>query len=524
MKRYLKNPKAALCAVVCLVCLVALGAAVEARADELHLKDGTVIKGLIVSFDATTLKVKTNYGYAVIRRDTVASIVMSGTNSAKPMPKGPDTPATPAGTDAKNSAAPSSTPAPGGTTPPPSSTSAASAPPASETVAKNEPAASTAAASNAEPVKTAENKSATTSPSKPATTAATKPAATPNAPAPAAPAPAMTATNKPVSMPATSNTPTVNAAPGANAPKPTPVLTPKAEVAENNSKPSIPSNSALPSSIGSTPNGAENPKPAAGAHAGNTPPPPLIGTQSATNSENTSSGVALTRRPSKPSSKINQNGFQVESGSSAGYTSTVSGNVDPANPNHENLTPETAPGTAERMPTADDDGQPVTPGLRAVEAQPIREYIVANTYINQTYNFKMYRPPEWGLVEAAHNVLPGSIAALGTDDEKTYLLVGAAQATGSLDLDLRSADMKLKEIMDHYRAVRDTTVSVSGFPALERHFRGAIDQKEWSGAVVVFERGQHLYIVLGMTQADTDLSLLKENILQRVITSIDFSK
>jgi hypothetical protein len=250
----------------------------------------------------------------------------------------------------------------------------------------------------------------------------------------------------------------------------------------------------------------------------------MIGTGSAPNSEKGASGVALTRRTSKPSSAINQNGFQVESGSSAGYSSTVSGGVDQANPNHENLTPETAPGKAEQMPTADDDGRPVAPGLRAVAAQPIREYIVANTYINQTYNFKMYRPPEWGLVEAAHNVLPGSIAALGTDDEKTYLLVGAAQATGSLDLDLRSADMKLKEIMDHYRALRDATVSVSGFPALERHFRGGIEQKEWSGAVVVFERGDHLYIILGMTQADTDLSQLQENVIQRVITSIDFTK
>ena len=408
MKRYLKNPKAALWVAVCLVCLVALGAAVQARADELHLKDGTVIKGLIVSFDATTLKVKTNYGYAVIRRDTVASIVMSGTNSAKPMPKGPDGAPAPGPTDAKNSTAPSATPAPVSSTPAPSGTPATSTPPAGETVAKNEPAESTPAASNApgrsapaakpEPVKTAENKSATTSPSKSATTAATKPAPTPTAPATAAPAPTTTATNKPVSVAAKSNTPTTNAAPGTNAPKPTPVLTPKAEVAENNSKPAIPSNSALPSSIGSTPNGAENPKPASGTHATNTPPPPpLIGTQSAGNSENTGSGVALTRRASKPSSKINQNGFQVESGSSAGYTSTVSGNVDPANPNHENLTPETAPGTAERMPTADDDGQPATPGLRVIPAQPIREYIVANTYINQTYNFKMYRPPEWGL-------------------------------------------------------------------------------------------------------------------------------
>jgi len=176
------------------------------------------------------------------------------------------------------------------------------------------------------------------------------------------------------------------------------------------------------------------------------------------------------------------------------------------------------------MPTSDDSGEPVKLMMHTAPAEPIREYIVANTYINQTYSFKMYRPPEWGLMDAAHNVLPGSIAALGTDDQKTYLLVGAAQATGSLDSDLRATDSKLKEILDHYRALRDSNIVVSGFPALERHFRGGVDQQEWAGSVVVFERGEHLYIVLGMTQADTDLSQFQENIVQRVITSIDFSK
>src|SRR5271170_4304682 len=43
-------------------------------ADELHLKDGSVVNGTIVGFDENSFKVKTNYGYAIVRRDQVVSI------------------------------------------------------------------------------------------------------------------------------------------------------------------------------------------------------------------------------------------------------------------------------------------------------------------------------------------------------------------------------------------------------------------------------------------------------------------
>ena len=44
------------------------------RADELHLKDGSVLNGTIVGFDENSFKVKTNYGYAIVRRDQIVSI------------------------------------------------------------------------------------------------------------------------------------------------------------------------------------------------------------------------------------------------------------------------------------------------------------------------------------------------------------------------------------------------------------------------------------------------------------------
>ena len=48
-----------------------------ARADELKLKDGSVVVGTIVGFEEHSFKVKTNYGFAEVQKDQVLSIVIS---------------------------------------------------------------------------------------------------------------------------------------------------------------------------------------------------------------------------------------------------------------------------------------------------------------------------------------------------------------------------------------------------------------------------------------------------------------
>jgi hypothetical protein len=50
-----------------------------ARADELKLKDGTKVSGTIVGFDDNSFKVKTSYGYALVQKDQVVSILISDT-------------------------------------------------------------------------------------------------------------------------------------------------------------------------------------------------------------------------------------------------------------------------------------------------------------------------------------------------------------------------------------------------------------------------------------------------------------
>lgn len=59
-------------------------AAASARADEIRLKDGKKLYGVIVSYEDNMFKVKTDFGYVLVEKDKIASIVPSTPTSATP--------------------------------------------------------------------------------------------------------------------------------------------------------------------------------------------------------------------------------------------------------------------------------------------------------------------------------------------------------------------------------------------------------------------------------------------------------
>ena len=80
--------------------ILALSAlAYSARADEIRLKDGKKLYGVIVSYEENMFKVKTDYGYVLVEKDKIASIVPT-TPATKPAPDakkdGPQHPSKPA--------------------------------------------------------------------------------------------------------------------------------------------------------------------------------------------------------------------------------------------------------------------------------------------------------------------------------------------------------------------------------------------------------------------------------------------
>jgi hypothetical protein len=199
--------------------------------------------------------------------------------------------------------------------------------------------------------------------------------------------------------------------------------------------------------------------------------------------------------------------------------STPTPATDPANALAA-ATPAPAPTVAAAKPAAAPAPKPPAPA----PPEPMREQVVGNTYTNQTYGFQMYKPPAWKVIEGARTLLPGSITAMGTDDQNTYLLIGQEPAGKSMTSDIDATERRLRDILENFRPIDEKHVTISGVSAIERHFRGSVDQKDWSGVVVYVPRDQRMYTIFGMTLADTDLVQIQENVISRAISSLQFTK
>ncbi len=171
----------------------------------------------------------------------------------------------------------------------------------------------------------------------------------------------------------------------------------------------------------------------------------------------------------------------------------------------------TAPASAEAAP-------PKPP-----EPEPIREAVNGNTYTNETYRFHMYKPPDWEVIRAANTILPGAVAAMGTDDDTTYLLIGQQPAGKSIAIDADSAEKRLQSVMENFRPLDDEQLTIGGLAVTARHFRGTVDDQDWSGVVVLIPHGSRVYTVFGMTRADNDLVQIQENVIARAISSLQFT-
>ncbi|MGH7837610.1 MAG: hypothetical protein ACREQC_07250 [Candidatus Binataceae bacterium] len=185
--------------------------------------------------------------------------------------------------------------------------------------------------------------------------------------------------------------------------------------------------------------------------------------------------------------------------------------------------PEPLPAPIAKLESRTAAAKPAPPAPKPAAPEPMRESVSGNTYTNETYGFHMYKPPDWELVQGARTVLPGAITALGTDDQSTYLLIGQAPVGKSLAADMQAAQQRVRDVMDNFRPLGETHVTISGIPAVENRFRGSVENHDWSGVVVFIPHDAHLYTIFGMTLAETDLVQIQENVIARAISSLRFT-
>jgi len=65
------------------VCVLALTTALPARGDEIRLKDGKKLYGVIVAYEENMFKVKTDFGYVLVEKDKIASIIPAAPTAAE---------------------------------------------------------------------------------------------------------------------------------------------------------------------------------------------------------------------------------------------------------------------------------------------------------------------------------------------------------------------------------------------------------------------------------------------------------
>lgn len=168
---------------------------------------------------------------------------------------------------------------------------------------------------------------------------------------------------------------------------------------------------------------------------------------------------------------------------------------------------------------------PVAPPAPPPAPEPpvIRDEIRGNQYVNLTYGFQMYKPPSWDLIPAARKALPDAVAALGTSDQTTLMVIGREKAKDSLDAHAATTGKALGEVYENYRLISSRHLSLAGFPAVEQRSRGTADGRDWSVILLTLFKDNDAFTLLGMTYADSDLIQVQENVIAKAVNSLTFT-
>ncbi|HEV2304449.1 MAG TPA: hypothetical protein VGR93_02930 [Candidatus Acidoferrales bacterium] len=219
----------------------------------------------------------------------------------------------------------------------------------------------------------------------------------------------------------------------------------------------------------------------------------------------------------------NQNARNDPSASNAAAkNSAISASVKeipaPAKP----VNAQPAPASATAAPNANPAAAAAAPAAPP-EPPPMREEVLNNLYVNETYGFRIYKPPEWELIQGARAALPGAIAALGTSDQTTYLIIGLEPTGDTLMAHVEETNGRLADSFDDFRPGPLRKSTVAGMPACEYRFEGMADKQPWSGTVVLIRRGENIFTIFGVTTGNSDLVQIQQNVIARAIASLQFT-
>src|SRR5580692_3646027 len=209
----------------------------------------------------------------------------------------------------------------------------------------------------------------------------------------------------------------------------------------------------------------------------------------------------------------------------AASITTMRAPINPGTPSNPAAKTDMAPPKIKTV-AAEAPAPPVAAPVPPPPPEPpvIHDEIRGNQYVNETYGFQMYRPPSWDLIPAARKALPDAVAALGTSDQNTLLVIGRAPAKDSLDAHATATESALKDVYENYRLISTRTLSVAGVTAIEQRSRGTVDGRDWSVILLTLFKDNNAYTLMGMTWANSDLIQVQENVIAKAVGSFTFVK
>ena len=259
-----------------------------------------------------------------------------------------------------------------------------------------------------------------------------------------------------------------------------------------------------------------------------TPNSPSSEKKSGTEEKSAAKVSAREQDPKDPHAKSGEDESAASHKSAPSNSATASNGANVSAASHE---PQPAPSNqtaASSVPAsaaaANATANPAAPNAAPASAPtPMRERVLDNSYVNDTYGFQIYRPPDWQLMQGARAALPGSIAALGTADQSTYLIIGIEPADDTLLAHVTVTNDRLADSFDNFRpsALRQTLIG--GFPACEYQFEGMAENQLWAGTVALVRHGQDTFTIFGVTTAKSDLVQIQQNVISRAIARLQFT-
>ena len=155
-----------------------------------------------------------------------------------------------------------------------------------------------------------------------------------------------------------------------------------------------------------------------------------------------------------------------------------------------------------------------------VDPSEMVERVVGNLYVNETFRFAMYKPPNWVLFRDVRKASATSVIAMGTEDERILLFVERESSVADPE-NHGGIEATLRQTYREYRVLGEENVTVDGRAGVRRRFFGVLDGIDWYGMAVHVSDDYGEFGIIGLTCAET--FQFKQAVFNKIVRTFRFT-